>query len=61
MNCCQMNHHGRKHDCRCGEEGGFKRKFSTRAERKEHLETYRAELRNELAGVEEALEQLGTA
>ena len=41
--------------------GPFERRFATAGERREKLETYREELKKELAGVEERLEELKRA
>ncbi|HDL84949.1 MAG TPA: hypothetical protein ENH11_01230 [Candidatus Acetothermia bacterium] len=37
---------------------GMSRRFMTKAERREALESYRDQLKNELAGAEEQLEEL---
>ena len=47
-----------KCDCRgecCGGEGGFERKFMTKAEQIEELESYLADLKLEVQAVEERL------
>ena len=53
--CCGHGHggHTRKHSC-CG----FTRRYITEDERREALEGYRDQLKLELAGVEERLEEL---
>jgi hypothetical protein len=43
--------------CCCGH--GFRR-FPSRRERRERLEAYRDELKNELVGVEERIQELGS-
>lgn len=65
-----MNRHHGEHGC-CGGHGvahghakvhtvtgccGFQRRFMTKAERREALESYRDQLKNELTGVEERLQ-----
>jgi len=46
-------HHGAS--CCCG---GFPRQFVSQEERRERLKKYREQLKKELSGVEEALEQM---
>lgn len=72
--CCEssMGLHSNKrsgHGCQCGcqgdccqgeGKGGFKRRFISKREQKQRLEKYVEDLKNELAGAEEALERLGT-
>ena len=57
------------HGCCCGEESGHKavashccgpsRRFATKEERRERLEKYKDQLKKELTGVEEHLQELG--
>jgi len=55
--CCEAS--GRHH-ARAGSGGccGLPRHFMTKAERREALESYRDQLKNELTGVEERLAEL---
>jgi hypothetical protein len=56
---CDCEHE--KCDCGCeccGDEGGFERRFLTKAEQIEELEAYLAELKLELQAVEEHLADL---
>lgn len=63
--CCEVpidhRHHHAAAEC-CGPSAagccGMVRRYTTRAERREALESYRDQLKNELAGVEERLEEL---
>jgi hypothetical protein len=50
--CCCSGHSG----CCCGGGGHGFRRFYTKAERREHLEKYRDQLKKELEGIEEHLE-----
>jgi len=55
--CCECNCHSS--DCGCG-DGKFVRRFISKKEKLEHLEEYREELKNELAGLEEHIQELGS-
>jgi len=55
--CCEApgHHHGHASSGGCC---GLPRHFMTKAERREALESYRDQLKNELTGVEERLAEL---
>ena len=52
--CCVPSHAAHTSTCCCS----FSRRYPTKAERREALESYRTQLHNELTGVEERLESL---
>jgi len=57
--CCEGGHHTvRIQHHRAGTCCGMTRHFMSKAERREQLESYRDQLRNELTAVEERLEEL---
>jgi len=51
--CCRGHEHGHSHG-----HGMFFRHFTSKEERKEHLEQYESELKKELAGVEERIQEI---
>jgi hypothetical protein len=53
-NCCEPIDSPHASTCCCG----FQRRFATKAEQREALESYRTQLQNELTGVKERLDQL---
>lgn len=66
---CNDGSCNRRHDCHCGSESDctcgcrdcrcFHRRFQTKAEQRQELESYLAELKLEIQAVEERLADLG--
>jgi hypothetical protein len=58
--CCEDRDHHRRQGCCCDDEfdGGFERRFQTKAEQIEELEAYLEELKLEMRAVEETLADL---
>jgi flagellar motility protein MotE (MotC chaperone) len=59
--CCVVVKASGAEECEPSCCGSFVRRFATSGERREKLESYREELKKELAGVEERLEELKKA
>ncbi len=59
--CCVVVKASGTEECEPSCCGTFARRFVTSGERREKLESYRDELKKELAGVEERLEELKKA
>jgi hypothetical protein len=58
---CGMHHRRREDYCGCGMHGDghvYRRRFFTKAEKVEKLESYAEELKNELKAIEEKIKEM---
>lgn len=55
---CQLGESSRAFEACCCECGPFFRRFISEKEKEERLEKYRDQLKNEIAGVEERIQEL---